>query len=80
MSIGHDALTLVKDVKKFEAQLAKLAKAEKSAGNAMLLSSGASKSNCCIKNTTVTIIPPKRTNDGVERAMSITSGPTKQPK
>jgi hypothetical protein len=24
MSIGHDALTLVKDVKKFEAQLAKL--------------------------------------------------------
>jgi predicted ribosome quality control (RQC) complex YloA/Tae2 family protein len=35
MSIGHDALTLVKDVKKFEAQLAKLAKAEKSAGNAI---------------------------------------------
>ena len=35
MSIGNDALTLVKDVKKFEAQLAKLAKAEKSAGNAI---------------------------------------------
>jgi len=35
MSLGTDALALVKDVKKFEAQLAKLAKAEKSAGAAI---------------------------------------------
>ncbi len=35
MSLGTDALTLVKDVKKFEAQLAKLAKAENSASSAI---------------------------------------------
>jgi dsDNA-specific endonuclease/ATPase MutS2 len=35
MSLGTEALTLVKDVKKFEAQLAKSAKAEKGANSAI---------------------------------------------